>query len=254
MLEGELGRDPIYGLPAKWIPVERRESAQARGGLIFDPISIVGSHLAEIVRRRAWQIFGRQELHTLVEHLKKSVPVVVKDVGSDLLPYATLHKAFTTLLRERIWPRDPVATIEAMLEAAASSRDPRDLADEARKLLVAPLLRRRNLQELSVLMFDPEFERRLSLEWNGAEGFDPKLALYVRERVERYMGSAPPGRAMLLCTSSFRRTLSELLARFSVSVDVFAFSELPGDLKVKPAEIVGPPEAAAAALAGAGAA
>ncbi len=251
-VEGELARDPIFGLPAKWIPVERRESAQARGALVFDPITIVGSHLAEIVRRRAWQIFGRQELHTLVEHLKKSVPVVVKDVGTDLLPYATLHKAFTTLLRERIWPRDPVATIEAMLEAAASSRDPRDLADEARKVLVGPLLRRRNVQQLTVLMFDPDFEKRLTLEWSGLDGFDPKLATYVRDRVERYIGSVPPGRAMVLCTSSFRRTLSELLARFNVSVDVFAFSELPADMHVKPAEVVGPPSAPAALAAAAG--
>jgi len=100
-IEGEVAREPVYGLPGKWIPVETREAVQARGALVFDPISIVGSHLSEIARQRAWQIFGRQELHTLVEHLKRSVPVVMKDVGTDVLPIGALHKAMTTLLRER---------------------------------------------------------------------------------------------------------------------------------------------------------
>ena len=242
-IEGELVRDPVYGLPSKWIAVEAREAVQARGALVFDPISIVGSHLAEIARQRAWQIFGRQELHTLLEHLKKSVPIVVKDVGTDLLPFATLHKTLTMLLRERVWPRDPVATIEAILEAAATSRDPRDLADETRKVLVAPMLRRRNLKELGVLMFEPDFEKRLSAEWNGIDGFDPALALHVRERIEAYARTVPPGRATILCTTAFRRTLSDLLARFNISIDVFAFSELPSEITVKPATIVGPPEA-----------
>ncbi len=248
-IEGESTRDPVYNLPAKWIPVDRREQAVARGALVFDPVSIIGSHLAEIARQRASALFGRQELHTLVEHLKRSVPVVVKEIGSDLLPFATLHKAFTILLRERVWPRDPVLTIEAMLEAAATSRDPRDLADAARKVLVAPMLRRRNLRELNVLMFDPEFEKRVAAEWNGGEMPDPALALYVREQVEAYARSVPPGRATVVTTFAFRRTLAELLARFGMHADVFAFSELPGELNVRPSVVLQGPALAVAMAA-----
>ncbi|MGH7708655.1 MAG: FHIPEP family type III secretion protein [Vulcanimicrobiaceae bacterium] len=246
-IDGEGSFDPVYGLPAKWIAVADREPAAARGALVFDPISIVGSHLAETARLRAAQLFGRQELQTLVEHLKKSVPVVCAEIGTEQLPFPTLHKVFTILLRERVWPRDPVVTLEAILEATASSRDPRDLADAARKVLVAPMLRRRNLTELYVLMFDPEFERRISAEWHGGDAPDPQLALYVRERIEAYARSMPAGRATVVCTSLFRRTLSELLARFNLTIDVFAFSELPGEINVKPLAIVGPPEPQAVA-------
>ncbi|MGH7756475.1 MAG: hypothetical protein ACREM8_09360, partial [Vulcanimicrobiaceae bacterium] len=55
------------------------------------------------------------------------------------------------------------------------------------------------------------------------------------------------GRATVVCTSLFRRTLSELLARFNLTIDVFAFSELPGEINVKPLAIVGPPEPQAVA-------
>jgi flagellar biosynthesis protein FlhA len=242
-IPGEATRDPVFGLPAKWIPVTDRETAISRGALVFDPISIIGSHLAEVCRNHAAQLFGRQELHTLIEHLKKTVPIVVKDVGTDVMPLATLHKAFVTLLRERVWPRDPVVTIEAMLEAAATSRDPRDLAEAARKVLIPPMLRRRNIREMSVLMFDPEFEKRVTATWMSQEGMvpEPQLALYIRERVEQYMRTVPPGRATILCTSAFRRVLSDLLERFNIAIDVFAFGELPADVDVRPVAIVAPP-------------
>jgi flagellar biosynthesis component FlhA len=158
------------------------------------------------------------------------------------------------LLRERVWPRDPVATHEAILEASASSRDPRDLADAARKVLVPPMLRRRNLSELNVLMFDPEFEKRMGAEWNHGDVPDPQLALYVRERIETYARSMPAGRATVLCTSLFRPTLSEMLARFNLTAEVFAFSELPGELSVKPLTIVGAPGLQAVPALAAGAA
>jgi flagellar biosynthesis protein FlhA len=240
-VDGEASLDPVYGLPAKWIPIADREAATARGALVFDPISIVGSHVAEVARMRAAQLFGRQELHTLIEHLKKTVPVICAEIGTEQLPSPTLHKVFSILLRERVWPRDPVATLEAILEASATSRDPRDLADAARKILVPPMLRRRNLGELQVIMFDPEFEKRMSAEWNHGDAPDPQLALYVRERIESYARTMPAGRATVLCTSLFRRTLSEMLSRFNLTAEVFAFSELPGELNVKPLTIIGAP-------------
>src|ERR1700686_1987369 len=50
-MEGEATREPVYGLPARWIAPEFRDAAQSAGALVFDPIAIVGSHLAETVRR-----------------------------------------------------------------------------------------------------------------------------------------------------------------------------------------------------------
>src|SRR5579863_5706861 len=46
-----LTAEPVYGLPAAWIaPAERDRLAEA-GALVFDPVSILGSHLAETSRR-----------------------------------------------------------------------------------------------------------------------------------------------------------------------------------------------------------
>src|SRR5579871_371643 len=138
-------REPVYALPAAWIPVELRESAVNAGALVFDPISVLGSHLAEIARVHAAELVGRQELHSLLEHLRSTVPALVKEIGGDALPFGILHRAFGLLLREGAWPRDPIAVLEAMLEAR--SQDPSELAEAARRAIVPDLLRRRGIAQ-----------------------------------------------------------------------------------------------------------
>jgi flagellar biosynthesis protein FlhA len=248
-LNGEARRDPIYGFPVKWIAPEDRDFAMAAGALVFDPISVLISHLVESARMRAALLFGRQEMQTLLEHLRASVPAVVKEVGTDSVPFALVHKAFVTLFRERVWPRSPAAALEAMIDAAASSRDARDLADAARKVLVPPLLYARKSPELPALMIDPEFESQLCATWLSGDGLaaDPLLALHVRERVERYVDSVAKGQAFVVCTSPFRRHLSDLLDRFGLRVEVYAFGEVPGDISVRPAVIVTDPRSTLAA-------
>ena len=65
----QIEREPVYGLPAAWIAPDVREAAVNAGALVFDPISVLGSHLAEIARTHAAELVGRQELQTLLEHL-----------------------------------------------------------------------------------------------------------------------------------------------------------------------------------------
>ena len=112
--------EPVYALPAAWIDASESERAASAGALVFDPISIVGSHVAETVRRYASELLGRQELQTLLEHLRATMPALIRDVGTDAFPLGTLHKAFGHLLREQAWPRDPVAVLQAMLEVAVA--------------------------------------------------------------------------------------------------------------------------------------
>ena len=234
-------REPVYGLPAAWIAPEYRERAVDAGALVFDPISVLGSHLAEVARTNAAELVGRQELQTLLEHLRSTVPALVKEIGTDALPFGCLHRAFGLLLREGAWPRDPVRVLEAMLEAG--TRDPRELAETARRIIVPGLLRRREVPALEPAIFDAEFERRLIASWNGegADAASPSTALALRERIERYAARVPRERAAVLCTAALRPLLADFLLRSGTRVGVYAYGELPGDLELAPAEIVTEP-------------
>ena len=235
--EGEETREPVYGLQAKWVPPAFRDGAP-EGVLFFDAISILGSHLAEVARANAPSLLGRQEFATLLEHLRASAPALVKEIGSEPLSIAVVHKAILGLLRERVWPRDPIATLEAIVEGSSSTCDPRDLAEAARRALVPAQLRRKGVRVLEPLIVDPAFEAELLRAWAVDAPPDPGRTLAVRTEVEAYMATVVRRRAAVICSGALRPYLGELSARLRLGVDVYAYTELPADLELQPRAIL----------------
>lgn len=231
-------REPVYGLPAAWIEPATRERATDAGALVFDPISVLGSHLAEIARAHAAELVGRQELHSLFEHLRTTVPALIKEVGGEALPFGSVHRAFGLLLRESAWPRDPVAVLDAMLEARTA--DPQELAEAARRAIVPDLLRRRGLVRLEPVIFEASFEREIVAAWcvRDAAGLDPVTALALRARIEAYAAVVPRDRAAVVCTAPLRPVLADFLLRSGIRVNVYAYGELPGEIALAPAEVI----------------
>ncbi len=241
-LVGERVREPVYEMPAVWIAPELRETAQNAGALVFDAISIVGSHLAESSRRHASALLGRQELHTLLEHLRASVPSLVKEIGGDGLPLASVQRVFELLLRERVWPRDTVATLEAIVDAAAQTRDPRELAETVRRKLVPLQLQRRGLRSLDALIVAPDFEAELQ-RWlvDGMPAPHAEMALTVRRVAQDYVTRVARERAALVCGAPLRAALADLIARFGLILDVYAYGELPPALELRPLVVLESP-------------
>lgn len=239
-IAGEAVFEPVYGLPAKWIQPAQREHALELGALVFDPVSVVGSHLAEAARSNAAALLGRQELQTLLEHLRASVPTVVKEIGTDVLPLSAVQKAFALLLRERVWPRDPVAVLEAMIDSAGAGREPRDLAEAARRVAVPAMLRRRGADVLEPMLLDPQLERSLGASFAaaGSGAIDPALAVRIRDHAQEYAASAPPNRAALVCTAAVRPLLADFLLRSGVKLPVYSYAEVPAETRLLPASIL----------------
>ena len=235
-LPGDIVSEPVYGFPAKWIDLDRRASALECGALVFDPISVIGSHLAEVTRLRADALFGRQELQTLLEHLRATVPTVVKEIGTDALPLAAVQRAFALLLREHAWPRDPVGVLESMIECAAVTRDPRELAEAARRTIVPALLRRKEIDELEPLLLDPQLERELNAATGGSA--DPRPAMRVLEEAQEYVKSIPPQRAAVVCSSTVRPLVADFLARSGLRTNVYSYAEVPPEIRLAPARVV----------------
>jgi flagellar biosynthesis protein FlhA len=241
-LQGEETREPVYGLAAKWIAQEDLQTARNIGAMVFDPLSVLASHVGQVARDNLATLFGRQEFTALIEHLRAKVPALMKEVGTDTFPLAAAHKAFTLLLREYVWPRDPVSTIEAMVDASETSQDPGDLAEAARKRLVPALLRRKKFRSMQIAMLDPEFEAEVTASWSGASQLpDPRIALHLREQLEKFARSMPANQAFVLCTAPLRRALAELAMRSSIKVTVYAFNEIPNEMDVRPVSVIGPP-------------
>ena len=60
-LEGIATREPAFGIPALWIPSEAADNARAKGYTVVDGVSVLGTHLAELIRRHAYELLSRQD-------------------------------------------------------------------------------------------------------------------------------------------------------------------------------------------------
>ncbi|MBV8117943.1 MAG: hypothetical protein JOZ01_08175, partial [Candidatus Eremiobacteraeota bacterium] len=90
-------------------------------------------------------------------------------------------------------------------------------------------------------ILDADFERRLLASWSGTDPATPATAFAVRERIERYATRTPRERAAVVCTAALRPLLADFLLRCGIRVGVFAYAELPSELRLVPAEIISEP-------------
>ncbi|MEX0836605.1 MAG: flagellar biosynthesis protein FlhA, partial [Nitriliruptor sp.] len=127
--------EPVFNLPAFWVPIEARGAAGAAGATVVDRSSVVVTHLAEVVRQHADELLSRQQVQMLVEGLRYDEPLLAGDIGSDLLPLPVFHAVLRRLLADRVPIRDLGRIADAVGSRASETRSVEHLASAARVAL-----------------------------------------------------------------------------------------------------------------------
>ncbi|MCL4851678.1 MAG: FHIPEP family type III secretion protein, partial [Bryobacteraceae bacterium] len=134
-IQGTPTRDPAFGIEALWISSEQSEKARSAGYTVVDGVSVLGTHLSELVRRHAHELFSRQDAKKCVDRVAEENPKVVEDLVPKLLSLALVQKVLQNLLRERVSIRDVVSILESLGEAAQITRNPVLLTEYVRQAL-----------------------------------------------------------------------------------------------------------------------
>ena len=98
--------EPATGRPAKWIDPALAEHARMLGYKVIEPVVVLIAHLADIVTSHADELMTRQQVHQLLDNLRKTSPRVVDELVPELL-----KPSITTLPVSAITPA-PVAVPE----------------------------------------------------------------------------------------------------------------------------------------------
>lgn len=134
-MDGIPTREPAFGLDALWISKSQKEQAEVAGYTVVDLPTVMATHLTEIVRTHAHELFGRQEADGLLENFKKSYPKIVDDLVPSLLPLGTVVRVFQNLLREQVSIRDLRTILETLGDEGGKYKDPEILTESVRKAL-----------------------------------------------------------------------------------------------------------------------
>lgn len=88
--------EPAFGLPAIWVTEADRDRAELAGYTVVDPASVATTHLAEIIKRHAPELLGRQDVKEMIDSVRESHPAVVEDVVPELLTIGEYRRHFKT--------------------------------------------------------------------------------------------------------------------------------------------------------------
>ncbi len=241
-LPGPVETEPVFGLPAKWIPESQRFLAEGGDATIIDRASVLTTHMAEVIRTNAADLLSRQEVKDLIDLVRQTDPAVVEElIGSDIT-IAELQRVLQELLAENVPIRDIVRIIDVVSERARVTRNLRELTEAVRSAL-GPSISADNATAdgmLPVVTIDPMLEHQLASSLReGPNGVDFQLepndlqeviaAFRTKVTQVEQRGLTP----VVLTSRVLRRPLRKLLALTEVQVPVLSMDELGPQVRVE---------------------
>lgn len=237
-LEGLPGKDPAFGIPALWIAPEKADEARALGYTVVDAAGVLGTHLAELIRKHAHELLSRQDTKTILDRAAEDNARLIEDLVPKLVPMSVVQKVLQNLLRERVSIRDTVSILEALGEAAAMTKNPVLLTEYVRqalrRTLVQPYLNASG--ELPAFFLDPQIEHMIESAVEYSEhsshlNLPPQKVRDIMDRVARAVGQADTPIACVT-SSSARHYLRQLIEGTIPNLSVLSHNEIPAGVRV----------------------
>jgi flagellar biosynthesis protein FlhA len=235
-------REPAFGLDAIWISPQQKDEATYAGYTVVDLSTVIATHITELVRQNASELFGRQELQSLLDTFKQSSPKIVEELVPNLLPIGTVLKVMKNLLREGVSIRDLRTILESLADAAPQQKDPMVLTEHVRAALGRSITKKLVGQdgELLLLTLDRRIEETIAggiiqTDQGQQLSLDPE---FVRQFVAQLNQQAieiasQASQPVVLCSPLIRAHLKSLADRFVPNIVVLSHNEITPNVSIK---------------------
>ncbi|MCI6285149.1 flagellar biosynthesis protein FlhA [Selenomonas sp.] len=233
--------EPAFGLPALWIPDSEREQAELNGYTVVDAVSVLATHLTEVIKSHAAEILGRQETQNLIDNLKKVNETLVKEVVPDLVTVGEVQKVLQNLLAERISIRDMETIFEVLSDYARATKDTEILTEYVRHAM-ARQITQANVQngQLPCVTLDAALENRIAgavqrTDRGSYVSFDPdsmkKLVTALDNELQKLtnMGYQP----IVLTSPAVRLYFRKLVERSVPGLIVLSQAEIEQNVEIQ---------------------
>ncbi|MHC4944478.1 MAG: flagellar biosynthesis protein FlhA [Planctomycetota bacterium] len=240
--------EPTFGLPAKWVDESLREEAEMMGYTVIDTISVLVTHLSEIIRNNAHDILSRDDVRTLVDATQEQYPTLVEDLIPNVLALGEVQRVLHNLLREKVSIRNLPLVLETLADQGMITKDANLLTEAVRgrlaRAIVEPHLGPKKV--LTALTLDPTieafFENAKGNE-GAAQRLSPHLLQQIVDRIaDLYQQALKTGKEpVLLVKAPLRRTLAELLMASIPRLAVLSFNEITSVSRVESLGVVSLP-------------
>jgi len=235
---GQATREPAFGLPALWVPANKVDAARGAGYTVVDAVNVMGTHLSELVRQHAAEMFSRQDAKLFCDRVAAENAKLVEDLVPKLLSFGSVQKVLQNLLRERVSIRDGLSILEALAEGAVTTKNPVLLTEYTRqairRTIVKPYLNQKG--ELPAYFLDPSAEQMIESavqhsEMNSVLVLAPQTVREIVSRIEKKIERKEVP-TVLVTSSGARYFLRQMLETSAPNVFPVGHNEVPSGIKI----------------------
>ena len=129
---GDETREPAFGMKAIWVPETLSNNVKREGYAPVDIMSVLLTHLREVIRSNLSQLLSYKDMRTLLDRLEPEYKRLIEEMIPGQLSYSGLQAVLKLLLAERVSIRNLHLVLEAIAEVAPHVRRAEQLAEHVR--------------------------------------------------------------------------------------------------------------------------
>jgi len=240
-IKGLPTKEPAFDLPAIWITEDKRERAQIAGYTVVDCITVMATHVSEVIKQHAYELLGRQETQNLIDNLAKSYPKLVEELVPHVLNLGIVMRVLQNLLREGISIRDLRTILETMADYATSTQDTDILTEYVRHALSRSISAGhvQNDGVMPVITMDRKVEETIQTAIQHRErgsylALDPKTAQKILDNLSTLLASFAGGQQpVLLVLPQIRPYVRRLTERYFPNMAVLSHNEITSQIRIQ---------------------
>ncbi|EUC00272.1 flagellar biosynthesis protein FlhA [Rhizobium sp. CF080] len=242
-IPGDEIREPAFGMPAVSILETFAEDLKREGFHPIDNVSVVLTHLSEVIRNNLPQLLSYKDVKILIERLDPEYKKLADEICSSHMSYSGLQAVLKLLLAERVSIRNLHLILEAVAELAPHVRKTEQIVEHVRVRMSQQLCG--DLADNGVLRvlrlgnkWDMLFHQALKRDGKGEvvefdidprtlEEFSEQATKVIREFMDR-------GLPFVLVTSPETRSyVRMIIERLFATLPVLSHVELAKGLEIK---------------------
>ena len=245
-VDGIPTREPVFNLEAYWVKEKDKDQHVASGLTVVDHPTIIATHLTEIIRNNAHELMTRQETQKLMDTVSSTHQKVVEELSQNQNNAGIVQKVLQNLLREQVSIRDLVTILEAVADAASTTRDPETITEFVRQRMARSILKPYLVDGiLNLLILEKALEEKLIASLQPSDqGSYLALDLAFSQRLIEKVGNEAK-RVMLqniqpviLVHPVLRSKLRKFLERYIQGTTVISHNEIPPQIKIQSAGVI----------------
>ena len=243
-LPGVDTREPAFGMKAMWVSDAYVADAKRQNFQTVDTLSILLTHLSEVIRNNLSQLLSYKDMRALLDRLDPEYKKLIDDMCPGQISYSGLQAVLKLLLAERVSIRNLHLILEAVAEIVPHMRRSEQVVDHVRVRMSQQICG--DLAENGILKvlrlgnrWDLAFHQSVKRDAKGdvtefeldprlVEQFGQEASAAIRERMDA-------GHSFVLIAAPEVRTYVRMIVeRMFATLPVLSHLEIARGLEIKP--------------------